>query len=70
MSKNIIGKTSIPVRPATVPSAGSEMQYYDTQQLARFIGRLSYMVAEKIGLTPSQLADVVKTLDTYAGLDE
>ncbi len=68
MSKII--KTSIPVRPTTVPSAGLDMQYDDTRQLARFIGRLSNMVDEKIGLTPSQLADVVKTLDTYAGLEE
>lgn len=68
MSK--IVKTSILVMPESSPTATIQADYLDMQQLARLSGRLSYMVDNKVGLTPGQLADLVKALDKFVGLED
>ena len=67
MSK--IVKKSILLMPESSPCKDIPARYDDFPQMARFSGRLSYMVDNKVGLTPEQLADVVKMIDVFIGLE-
>lgn len=68
MSK--IVKTSILVMPEALMAANIQADYYAMTELARLSGRLSHMVDMKVGLTPSQLAELVKALDKFTGLED
>jgi hypothetical protein len=64
----MIVKKQVAVMPTALLADGLPIGYCDMQQMARFAGRLSYMVDEKVGLTPEQLAKVVRALDEFVGL--